>query len=85
MEISIEFRVNKALRNAFIAHLENTANGLGGEDKIILNKLKEEAESTTPEEWRGELRSELGIFILFQAGFQCMNGYEGDDWEANEQ
>lgn len=85
MEISIEFRVNKALRNAFIAHLENTANGLGGEDKIILNQLREEAEGTTPEEWSEELRSELGSFLLYLAGFQCINGYEGDDWEAREQ
>ena len=81
MELTIEFKVNRPLRNAFVAHLENIANGLGGEDKRIIDGLRKEAESTAPEEWSADLRSELGSFLLFMAGFQCMSGYEGDDWE----
>lgn len=81
MELTIEFKVNRPLRNAFIAHLGNVANGLCGADKKSVDELRKEAENATPEEWSEELRSEVGSFLLFMAGFQCLNGYEGDDWE----
>jgi hypothetical protein len=81
MELTIEFKVNAALENAFIAHLRNVENGLGGEDKKSVEILRNEAERISPEEWSEELKNELGSFLLFQAGFQCLNGYEGDDWE----
>ena len=81
MKVEIEFKVNAALENAFVAHLRNVENGLGGEDKKSVEILRNEAERISPEEWSEELKSELGSFLLFQAGFQCLNGYEGDDWE----
>ena len=81
MELTIEFKVNRPLRNAFIAHLRNIECGLGGEDKKSVEILRNEAERISPEEWSEELRSELGSFLLYLAGFQCLNGYEGDDWE----
>lgn len=81
MKIEIEFKVNAALENAFIAHLRNIECGLGGEDKKSVEILRDEAERTSPEEWSEELKNELGSFLLYLAGFQCLNGYEGDAWE----
>lgn len=82
MQLSIEFKVNAALENAFIDHLRNIECGLGGGDKKSVEILRDEAERIPSEEWSEELKNELGSFLLFQAGFQCLNGYEGDDWEA---
>lgn len=84
MKVEIEFRVNPPLRNAFIAHLRNIECGLGGEDKKSVEILRNEAERISPEKWSEELRSELGSFLLYLAGFQCLNGYEGDDWESKK-
>lgn len=81
MKTIIELKVNKALQNAFIAHLENIAAGEAGEDRKYTLELAAEAKEN-PDEWSEELRREMGSFILLLAGFQCLNGYEGDDWQA---
>lgn len=81
MKTNVEFKVNKALQNVFIAHLENIAAGEAGEDRKYTLELAAEAKGN-PEEWSEELRQEMGSFLLLLAGFQCLNGYEGDDWQG---
>lgn len=80
MKVELELKVNSRLKNAFIAHLENIAAGEAGEDRKYTLELAAEAKGN-PEEWSEELRQEMGSFLLLLAGFQCLNGYEGDDWQ----
>ena len=81
MIINYEIEINKALEDAFLAHLDNVAAGLGREDRKDVEELIDHVKRTMPEEWNEYAKSELASYLMLLAGFQMQCGYSASDWE----
>ena len=83
MKIEVEIHVNAALEAALIDYLESQAAGMDGHDRSEVEHLADEARREETENWPDELKRELGLYLMFRAGFQAGAGYMATDWRGD--
>lgn len=82
MKVTAEFEVNEELKNFFIERLEDTAAGMGGEDRNEIEKIIADAKSKSPDDWNEVTKKELVTMLLIDAGFTYSEGYYARAYEV---
>jgi hypothetical protein len=83
MKIEFEFKVNRALEEAFRAYLESElAGSYDRHDKAYLRTQIEEVATKPAEEWSEGTKKDLSVYLMGRAGFQNASGYCGEEFEA---
>ena len=85
MIIPTEIKVNEELENKFREYLEGVINGFYmDEDKAEIQVVLDDIRANVPEKWNDTTRQELGLFLMFKAGFTCASGYCAEDFKFTE-
>lgn len=82
MKVTAEFEVNQELEELFLRRLENTAIGMGKEDRAEVEKMIAEIKSKPAENWSSSVKKELVTMLLIDAGFTYSEGYYARAYEA---
>lgn len=83
MKLEFEFKVNRALEDAFRAYLESElAGSYDRNDKAYLQAQIEEVTRKPAEDWSEGTKKDLSVYLMGRAGFQNASGYCGEDFEA---
>ena len=83
MKFEVEIEMNSDLEFAFSEHISGVLAGLyDADDKEYFVAILDDVRKNKAEDWGADTKAELGLFLMFLAGFQSASGRCAEYWEA---